>query len=162
MEQSYRRFVPEQVLTLLGKRSIREVDKGTFVSRHTAVMMVWFQFPDPVYTQAANSRLLFDSVNQVIERTASLATQNGGTVFHFSYDGYDVVMENDNARVISTAVAIQQEVLAFNEARTREGLPTVTFHIALDEGDVMMGVVGDSTRMEPTTISTCFSWCGSW
>lgn len=157
MEQSYRRFVPEQVLTLLGKRSIREVDKGTFVSRHTAVMMVWFQFPDPVYTQAANSRLLFDSVNQVIERTASLATQNGGTVFHFSYDGYDVVMENDNARVISTAVAIQQEVLAFNEARAREGLPTVTFHIALDEGDVMMGVVGDSTRMEPTTISTCFS-----
>ncbi len=155
--QSYRRFVPEQVLTLLGKQSIQQVDKRTFASRRMAVMMIWFKFPDPVYTHAANSRLLFDSVNQVIECTASLATKNGGTVFNFAYDGYEVVMENDSRRVISTAVAIQQEVLAFNEGRVRQGLPTVTFRIALDVGDVMLGVVGDSTQMEPTTISTSFS-----
>ena len=78
-------------------------------------------------------------------------------MFHFSYDGYDVVMENDSARVISTAVASQQEVLAFNEGRIRDGLPTVKFYIALDIGDVLLGVVGDSARMEPTTISTSFS-----
>src|SRR5699024_5887390 len=60
--QSYRRFVPEQVLTLLGKQSIQQVDKRTFASRRMAVMMIWFKFPDPVYTHAANSRLLFDSV----------------------------------------------------------------------------------------------------
>ena len=157
LERAYRRFVPEQLLTLLGKRSIQEVDKSTFVSRRMAVMMGWFEFPEPLYTQQANSRLLFDSVNQIIERTATIATKNGGTVFHFSYDGYDVVMENDSARVISTAVAIQQEVLAFNEGRIRDGLPTVKFYIALDIGDVLLGVVGDSARMEPTTISTSFS-----
>ena len=157
LERAYRRFVPEQLLTLLGKQSIQQVDKSTFVSRRMAVMQVHFAFPEPLYTQQANSRLLFDSVNQVIERTSNLATRNGGTVFHFSYDGYDVVMENDSRKVISTAVAIQQEVLAFNEGRVREGMPTVRFHIALDVGDVLLGVVGDSARMEPTTISTSFS-----
>lgn len=156
-ETAYRRFVPEQLLNLLGRQSIQKVDKSTFASRHMAVMMIWFQFPEPLYTQASNSRLLFDSVNQVIERTATLATQKGGTVFHFSYDGYDVVMENDSSQVISTAVAIQQEVLAFNESQAQAGLPTVRFHIALDVGDVLLGVVGDSAHMEPTTISTSFS-----
>lgn len=157
LEQSYRRFVPEKLLTLLGKHSIRQVDKSTFASRHMAVMMIWFQFPEPLYTQAANSRLLFDSVNQLIECTASQASRKGGTVFRFSYDGYDVVMENDSAQVVSTAVAIQQEVLAFNEGRARNGLPEVRFHIALDVGDVLLGVVGDSAQIEPTTISTSFS-----
>ena len=157
LEQSYRRFVPEKLLTLLGKQSIRQVDKSSFASRRMAVMMIWFQFPEPLYTQAANSRLLFDSVNQLIERTASQASRKGGTVFRFSYDGYDVVMENDSRQVISTAVAIQQEVLAFNEGRARDGLPCVKFHIALDVGDVLLGVVGDSAQIEPTTISTSFS-----
>ena len=36
LEASYRRFVPERVLSLLGKRSIYEVDKKTFVSRNLA------------------------------------------------------------------------------------------------------------------------------
>ena len=156
LAQSYRRFVPEPVLGLLGKQSILEVDKNTFASRRMAVMMVWFTFPDPVYN-SANSRLLFDSVNQVIERTASIAAQKGGTVFNYAYNGYDVVMEEDLRRVVSTAVAIQQEVLALNELRSREGLPAVTLRIALDVGDVLVGVVGDSTRMEPTTISSSFS-----
>ena len=154
--RAYRRFVPERVLALLGKQTILDVDKNTFASRRMAVMMVRFVFPEPVYN-ASNSRLLFDSVNQVIERTASIAAQKNGTVFNFAYNGYDVVMPEDLPQVVSTAVAIQQEVLAFNETRSRDGLPTVEMHIALDVGDVMLGVVGDSSQMEPTTISTSFS-----
>ena len=44
LAQSYRRFVPERVLSLLGKTSIAEVNKQTFVSRHLAAMMLSFQF----------------------------------------------------------------------------------------------------------------------
>ncbi len=156
LAQSYRRFVPEPVLGLLGKQSILEVDKNTFASRRMVVMMVWFTFPDPVYS-GANSRLLFDSVNRVIERTASIATQKGGTVFNFAYNGYDVVMEEDLRQMVSTAVAIQQEVLALNELRGQEKLPAVSLRIALDVGDVLVGVVGDSTQLEPTIISSSFS-----
>lgn len=155
--ESYRRFVPERVLSLLGESSILDVDKSTFSSRRMAVMKIWFVFPEPVYTNAANSRLLFDSINQIIERTAPIATQKGGTVFNFAYNGYDVVMEQDAAQVISSAVAVRQEVLAVNELRAQKGLPTVTLRIALDVGDVMLGLVGDSTQMEPTTISSSFS-----
>lgn len=156
LAQSYRRFVPEPVLGLLGKQSILEVDKNTFASRRMVVMMVWFTFPDPVYS-GANSRLLFDSVNRVIERTASIAAQKGGTVFNFAYNGYDVVMEEDLRQMVSTAVAIQQEVLALNDLRGQEQLPAVSLRIALDVGDVLVGVVGDSAQLEPTIISSSFS-----
>ncbi len=156
LERSYRRFVPEKVLALLGKQSIRDVDKSTFAARRMEVMSVGFTFPEEVYTNTENSRLLFDSVNEVIERTASIVARKGGTVFHFAYNGFDVVME-ESGEAISTAVAIQQEVLSLNERRSQNRLPPVTLHIALDVGDVMLGIVGDSSQMEPTTISSSLS-----
>lgn len=152
---AYLRFVPERVLNLLGKRSIVEVDKNTFASKRMAVMMVWFAFPDRVYDNS--TRALFDSINQVIERTASIASRQGGTVFNFAYNGYDVVLEGQEGQAVSTAVAIQQEVLALNEQRAQLGQPEVRLCIALDVGDVMMGVVGDGYQLEPTTISSSFS-----
>ncbi len=156
VEHSYRRFVPEKVLSLLGKQSIREVDKSTFAARPMAMMTVWFSFPESLYTDMNNSRLMFDSVNEVIERTASIVSRKGGTVFHFAYNGFDVVMD-DGGEAVSTAVAIQQEVLSFNELRAQEHLPAVTLRIALDKGNVMLGIVGDTSQMEPTTISSSLS-----
>ena len=63
LAQSYRRFVPERVLSLLGKTSILEVDKQTFVSRHLAAMMLSFRFPDQVYEKSG--RELFDNINEI-------------------------------------------------------------------------------------------------
>ncbi len=156
MEYAYRRFVPEKVLALLGKRSIQDVDKSSFAARRMAVMTVWFSFPDSLYTDVGSSRLLFDSVNEVIERTASIVARKGGTVFHFAYNGFDVVMES-GGEAVSTAVAIQQEVLSFNEMRAQNSIPGVTLRIALDKGNVMLGIVGDTSQMEPTTISSSLS-----
>lgn len=155
LTRAYRRFVPERVLALLGKQSILEVDKSTLATRRMAVMMVAFSFPDQVYD--SRMREFFDSVNQVIERTAGVVSRMGGTVFNFAYNGYDVVLEGDEALAVSTAVAVRQEVLALNEARDLAGLPMVRLSIALDVGDVMVGVVGDESQMEPTTLSTSFT-----
>lgn len=155
LAQSYRRFVPERVLSLLGKTSIQEVDKQTFVSRNLAAMMLWFSFPPQVYERSG--RALFENINEIIERTASIVTQKGGAVFNFAYDGYDAVFEGGSAAAVSTAVAVQQEILEINRERELEGRPTVMVRIALDEGEVMLGVVGDENQIEPASISSSFS-----
>lgn len=157
MEQtaSFRRFVPERVLSLLDRQSILEVDKRTLATHCMAVMMVHFTFPMQVYDNRMQD--FFNSVNQVIERTAGVVSQMGGTVFNFAYNGFDVVLEGDGALAVSAAVAVQQGVLSLNESRTAAGLPTVSLSIALDLGDVMVGVVGDDNQMEPTIISSSFT-----
>ena len=156
VEDSYRRFVPEAFLSLLGKETVQQVDKSTTAARTMTVMTVSFTFPESLYTDIENSRLLFDSVNEVIERTASIVSRKGGTVFHFTYNSFDVVID-DNSQAVSTAVAIQQEVLSFNELRTQDRLPAVTLRIAMDRGSVMLGIVGDASKLEPTIISSSLS-----
>ena len=155
LAKSYRRFVPEKVLSLLGKEDIAEVDQRTFVSRHLAAMMLTFRFPDEVYS--SSGKVLFDNVNEVIERTASIVSGKGGTVFNFAYNGYDAVFEGGSTAAVSTAVAVQQEVIELNREREAAGRPPVTVHIALDEGEVMLGVVGDGNQLDPASISNSFS-----
>ena len=155
LAESYRRFVPERVLSLLGKTSIQEVDKQTVVCRELAAMTISFSFPDEVYEKSG--RELFDYVNEILERTAPIVTRSGGAVFNFAYDGYDAVFEGGSAAAVSTAVAVQQETLEINRRREERGEPPVTLRIALDEGSVMIGVVGDETQIEPTSISSSFS-----
>ncbi len=155
LSKSYMRFVPERVMALLGKRSLAEVDKRTFASREMLAMTIWFGFPQETYEKSG--RELFDNINEIIERTASIVSQKGGTVFNFAYDGYDAVFPGEPALAVSTAVVVQQEVLAINRERELDGRPQVTLRIALDEGNMMIGVVGDESQMEPTAISSSFS-----
>lgn len=155
LTQSYRRFVPERVLSLLGKRDLKDVDKQTVASKKMATMMVWFQFPQPVYEKSGQA--LFDNLNEIIERTTPIIAQNGGTVFNFAYDGYDAVFEGGAERAISTAVAVRQEILSINNEREMDGKATVDLRIALDEGTILMGLVGDESQMEPIAVSSCFS-----
>ncbi len=155
LEASYRRFVPERVLLLLGKHSIYEVDKKTFVTRNLATMRFSFHFPEETYEKSG--RGLFDNVNETIERTATIVTGRGGAVFNFAYDGFDAVFEEGSASAVSAAVAIQQEILEINREREAEERPRVSARITLDEGAVMLGVVGDEHQIEPTSISAAFT-----
>ena len=157
VERAYRRFVPERALNLLGKRTIEEVDKSAFTSGRMFVMKVWFTFPERLYSSSADNKLLFDSINEIIERTASIAEQRGGTVFNFAHDGYEVVMKRDSAELVSAAVSMAQEVISLNAARAERNLPEAAFRVALDVGNVIIGIVGDSEQMEMTTISSSFS-----
>lgn len=40
-----------------------------------------------------SGRELFDNLNEIIERTASIVTKKNGAVFNFAYNGYDAVFE---------------------------------------------------------------------
>lgn len=149
--RSYRRFVPEQVLSLLGKSDISQVDKRTSVTRHLAALLIDFRFSRVRGTE------LFDNINEIINRTAPIVVSKGGTVFNFGYNGYYAVFEGGSAAAVSTAVAVRQKILSINRERENGGRPPVTAGIALDEGDVMFGVVGDDKLLEPVSISPSFS-----
>lgn len=155
LSHAYMRFVPERVLSLLGKQTLDDVDKQTFVSRKMSAMTVWFTFPPSVYERSG--RELFDNLNEVIECTAPIVAQKGGTVFNFAYDGYDAVFDGSPAEAVSTAVAVQQKILNMNRERELAGKPQITLRIALDEGNMMLGMVGDENQIEPTAISSSFT-----
>ena len=150
--ESYRRFVPEKVLSLLGKSTILEVDKSTVASRRMAFLSVRFRLPEEYYSNGG--RRIFEEVNRVLEHTVDVVSQKGGTVFNFSNNGYDVVMEAEPELAASTAVAISQAALAMNEQAEEMNWPKFKLRIALDMDEMTLGVVGNEELLMPAAVSS--------
>ncbi len=152
--ESYLQFLPQRLVSLLGARSVEEIGKSTTASRDMAMMVVWLGFPEHVYQ--SDPEVLFENINEVIGSTSGVVSKNGGTIYNFNYHGYDAVFSSE-LEAISTAVEIRQEILALNDERLARGSEAVTLRIALDKGNMMMGVVGDDNRMVPTVVSACLN-----
>lgn len=155
LEGLYRRFIPERLLSLLGKRSVAEVDKQTLVSRELATMRFSFRFPEAAYDRGGQE--FFTNVNEVTESASGIVAERGGAVFNFTFDGFDAVFEEGSSASISAAVAIQQRMLEMNREREAEERPRVTARIVLGEGLVILGMVGDGTQIVPTAVSAAIS-----
>jgi len=151
----YARFLPNRITDLLGVPSVESIDKQTFASRVMTTMYVSFTFDEQVYE--SRSKELFDNINEVTECAARIISAQGGMILSFAHNGFDALFEPDSSAPVSAAVAIRQEIIAMNRERSRRNLSPVALHITLDSGEVMLGVVGDETRMQATAVSSSFN-----
>ena len=152
---SFLQYVPQQLVSLMGVSRIEEIDKSTTNSREMAMIVVWFSTPgddtlsDPV--------MLFQNINEVIGRTSGIVSKYGGTIYDFTYDGYSAVFPDGPAAAVSAAVEIRQGIVALNKTRESQGSGPVVLRVAIAQGNVMLGVVGDDSRTVPTAVSSGLS-----
>lgn len=149
---SYLQFIPRQLVSLMGVNEIEEVDKGTTSSRDLTMMVISFRFPDFVYQREASK--LFDDINGVTQRISLAVTRNGGTIYNFAHDSCDAVFPDGPIAAVSAAVEMHQGIMALNKEREEQGEGVVVLRAAIDKGTVMMGVVGDESRIVPTAMSS--------
>lgn len=151
----YARFLPARIAQLLGEKSVDQINKQSFASSRMITMHVGFSFDERVHE--SHSKALFDNINEITECTAKVISAKGGTILSFSHEGFDAFFPAGDDAPISAAVVICQEAAAINRSRERRNISPVSLHIALAEGEVMLGVVGDENRMQATAVSSSFS-----
>ena len=151
----YARFLPNQITELLEVPTVESINKQTFASRVMTTIHISFSFDQQVYE--SRSKELFHHINEVTECTARIISAQGGMILSFAYNGFDALFEPDSSAPISAAVAVQQEIISINRAREQRGQSPVALHITLDSGEVMLGVVGDETRIQATAVSSSFN-----
>ncbi|MDR0446816.1 MAG: hypothetical protein LBH17_07325, partial [Oscillospiraceae bacterium] len=149
-DESYMKFVPRHLVQLMGVESIGEINRHTAITRDMAVLAVRFKLSD---AHRSDAEELFVEVNEVITRSAEFVHKNNGVICNFYHDGYEAVFSGSAAEAVSAAVAMRQDIHAFNKARTESGKPPVELYTAVDKGEVMLGVIGDETRLTPAAAS---------
>ena len=147
----YLRFIPQQLVSLLGVSDIKQVDKNTAASHEMAVMAVRFTIPQSMYQRGAQA--LFDDINQVFSYVARPVSAAGGAIYSFTHDGFDAVFAGGISQAAGAAVAVRQALLEMNGQRESQGLDPVQLWVALDYGPVLLGIVGDEDRVVPTIVS---------
>lgn len=151
INESYFRFVPENMIKLLGVSSVEKLDRGACVQARMTVMVAHFSFQQ-TDTQK-NTEQLFAEINEVLQALTPAVSEHGGTVYNLLSDGFNAVFGNEYEDAVRAALKVRSCCAVLNDKRREEGREPVEVYLVLTVGDVMLGVVGDETRLSPTAIS---------
>ncbi|HEY9598805.1 MAG TPA: ATP-binding protein, partial [Cyanophyceae cyanobacterium] len=149
---AYERFVPHNFLSFLSKESILDVQLGDQVLKEMTVM-----FSDirdfTTLSEAMTPKENFNFINSYLSRVGPVIRQHYGFIDKYIGDGIMALFPDSAKDAVQAALAMQNEVALYNQHRQRQGYTPISIGIGLHTGNLMLGTIGESERMETTAIA---------
>jgi two-component system sensor histidine kinase ChiS len=141
------RFVPHEFLRFLNKESITDVKLGDNVQMEMTVFVSdirSFTTLSEQMTPAEN----FAFINDYLANVGPLIRQHRGFINHYTGDGVMALFPRKADDALANAVATQRLLMSFNAERRQRGKPPIRVGIGLHTGKLMLGIVGETERMQ--------------
>jgi adenylate cyclase len=152
MTRSFERFVPKEFLTLLNKKSILDVTLGDSVELEMTVM-----FSDiRAFTTLSENMTIeenFKFVNSYLKRVNPIIVDNFGFIDKYIGDAVMALFYRKPLDAVKAAVEIQKEVQVYNGHRASVGYNPIQIGVGLHLGTLMLGTIGQESRIDTTVIS---------
>lgn len=150
VNKALRRFVPEEFLSFLGRTSFFEAESGDAVEMEMAVLSADIRSFTAI-AERLNGAEAFAFLNEYFELAAPIIRTNGGFIAKYSGDGFTALFPRGSEAALTCAVQIQSAVAGWN--RRNVSRPPVAVGIGIDSGPVVLGILGDESRMEAAVLS---------
>ncbi|MEM7655229.1 MAG: adenylate/guanylate cyclase domain-containing protein [Bacteroidota bacterium] len=149
---AFGRFVPHAFLESLGHQSVLDVKLGDQVEKEVTVL-----FSDiRSYTTLAEGMTPqenFNFLNAYLGRMGPIIQAHDGFVNQYYGDGIMALFMGKPEDAVAAAVEMQQELARYNEDRLEKGRTAIRIGIGLHTGPLMMGIIGDTLRLEAGVVS---------
>jgi len=149
---AFGRFVPHEFIHSLGHESVLEVSLGEGVEREVTVFFVDIRG----YTSLSENMTPqenFHFLNEYLGRVGPIIQRHGGFVNQYYGDGIMALFTEKPLRALEAAMEMQEAVCTFNAERGTQGLSPLHIGIGLHRGPLMMGIIGDTLRMDAGVVS---------
>jgi signal transduction histidine kinase/class 3 adenylate cyclase/ActR/RegA family two-component response regulator len=141
----YGRFVPQHFLQFLQKTSIADIGLGNHVSRDMTVM-----FSDirgfATISETMTPQENFDFINDYLQRVSPEIRINQGFIVKYLGDGMMAIFPRCAEDAIAAGIAKLHQVHQLN--CDRGGPDQIAIGIGIHYGPMMVGIVGESQRMQ--------------
>lgn len=148
--EAYSRFVPNEYLRFLRKKSITEVKLGDHVSKTMAVM-----FSDirsfTTLSESMTPKENFAFVNAYLQRVSPEIRNHHGLIVKFLGDGMMAVFPEGADDAIVAGINLFRAVEQFNQ--DRQGEQPIQVGIGIHVGHMMLGMIGEESRMQGDAFS---------
>lgn len=151
LSSAFRKYVPEEFLQILGKKSIADIELGDQVQRNMTILFVDIRnFTE--LSESMTPKENFDFINGYLKRMSPHIHQNGGFIDKYIGDAIMALFpQAENA--VSAALGMQASLNEFNAERGDKNRPMLNVGIGIHSGTLMLGTIGESSHMETTVIS---------
>lgn len=146
------RFVPYNMLSLLGKENIRDINLGDQIEKELTILFADIRDFTPL-SETMTPKENFDFINSYLHQMEAIITSHGGIIDKFLGDGIMAVFPTWPDAAVNCAIIMLQQLKKFNKKTTIKGIPPIKIGIGLNTGLCMLGTIGGPGRMECTVIS---------
>lgn len=149
LTSAYEKFVPREFLTYLHKKSIAELMLGNQVQREMTILFADIQGFTSI-SEEMEPQQNMDFINAYLSLVSPIIREHHGFIDKFLGDGIMALFPEKAEDAVNAAIAIQNTLHEFNH---HSPYPEIHSGVGIHTGSVMVGIIGESERMQTTVIS---------
>ncbi len=146
------RFVPQEFLDLLDEESVVDVQLGDHAQLEMTVL-----FSDirnfTTLSEQMTPRENFDFINAYLGQVSPVIRRHSGFIDKYVGDAIMALFPQQVEDAVQASIAMREALARYNAKQQGNGQPSIQIGIGLHTGDLMLGTIGESARMEGTVIS---------
>jgi len=146
--ESFRRFVPQAFLKLLGKDEILDIKLGDSITKDMTVLFADVRDFTSL-SEGLSSKETFEFINRLLERTDPIISQNRGFIDKYIGDAVMALFEESPDDALNAAIELQKQIDKANDSESR----SIGLGVGIHFGNLILGTVGSDQRMDGTVIS---------
>lgn len=148
----YSRFVPAELLQLLNRDTIIDVQLGDHAQMEMTLLFADIRSFTSL-SESMTPKETFTFINTYLSRVSPIIRTHYGFIDKYMGDGIMAIFPRKADDAVQAAIDIQYEVMRYNEDRRAQGYDPIRVGIGLHTGYSMLGTIGEEERMEGTVIS---------
>jgi len=152
INQANSQFVPRQFLEFLQKNDITDVKKGDQVQREMSVLFADIRSFTSL-SEKMTPKENFDFINAYLEYMEPAINSNNGFIDKYIGDAIMALFGSNADDALNAALEMRQHLVQFNNTMIAEGKSPIEIGIGIHTGNLMLGIVGGSERLQGTVIS---------
>ena len=152
LNKAYERFVPREFLGFLGRDSITEVTLGDQVQQGLTILFSDIRSFTSLSEQMTPQEN-FNFLNGYLNRISPIIRKHEGFIDKYIGDAVMALFPGQSGEAIQAAIEMHQGVATYNHHRQKKNRPPIRIGVGLHTGNVMLGTIGETERMESTVIS---------
>jgi class 3 adenylate cyclase len=151
LTESFSRFFPSQIIPLLNKKDVRDVSLGDAVDGEVAVLFLDIRGFTSI-SEKLSPRLTFDFLNAFMRFTAPSIERMSGYIDKYIGDSIMAFFPGSAENAFKAAKDMLIGLSDFNVKRKELGETEIKIGIGIHYGKVLIGTIGQETRMDGTLI----------
>lgn len=149
---SFERFVPNKFLSAIAPNGIENIHVGEAVKKNVTIL-----FSDirnyTAMSESMTSIDVFNFLNEYLAYMGKPIEENGGFIDKYIGDAIMALFDDESSdSSLDAAIAMQQSLEQYNQVRQARGQTAIAIGIGLHYGEVIMGTVGFTSRIDSTVI----------
>lgn len=149
---AYDQFIPHEFLDILGKHSIMDITLGDNVQKEMSVLFTDIRGFSKLSEQLGPQEI-FRFMNNYLGHMAPIIKNHGGFIDKFIGDAIMALFAGDVASAITAGIAIQHELVNFNQELIIQGKQPIEIGIGINSGHLTLGTLGGLNRIETSVLS---------